>query len=169
MENKTDLRIWAKSIRKELDLSQKSGVIVEKIKNLDAYKCANNIMLYYPKRYEIDLTLLLDESKNFYLPRVCGENMEVCPYKKGDALNISDFKVCEPCTCPVNPEILDLVIVPALLVDKFNYRLGYGGGFYDRFLANIQAKTVILIAKELVVEKLPIEEFDISVDYVLTD
>ena len=49
-------------------------------------------------------------------------------------MEISNFGIKEPCSEPVAPDILDLIIVPALMVDKNGYRLGYGGGFYDRFL-----------------------------------
>lgn len=168
MNNKTDLRIWAKSIRKELDVEAKSLVLVDKIRNLDIYNSASNVMIFYPKRYEVDLTLLLDDSKKFYLPRVCDNQLEVCPYQKGGELIVSDFKVCEPCSEPIKPSKLDLIIVPALAVDKFNYRLGYGGGFYDRFLAENSIKTLLPIPQELVVEKLPTEICDIPVDIVIT-
>jgi 5-formyltetrahydrofolate cyclo-ligase len=64
--------------------------------------------------------------------------------------------------------MLDLALVPALMADAENFRLGYGGGFYDRFLAkNPHIKTIVVVAKELFVQSLPHDEFDISVDEVL--
>ena len=72
----------------------------------------------------------------------------------------------EPCTEPVEANILDLIIVPALMLDFKNYRLGYGGGFYDRFLAqNSNITTVSLIPVELFTESLPHDEFDIAVNH----
>lgn len=106
--------------------------------------------------------------KNFYLPRVCGENLQICPFKKGDKLVTSSFNICEPCSNFINPRNLDLVVVPALMADKFGFRLGYGGGFYDRFLVeNNTVKTILPIAKELIVEELPHEEFDIKIDEII--
>ena len=76
--------------------------------------------------------------------------------------------MCEPCSNFINPRNLDLVVVPALMADKSGFRLGYGGGFYDRFLVeNKTVKTILPIAKELIVEELPHEEFDIKIDEII--
>ena len=64
--------------------------------------------------------------------------------------------------------MIDLVIVPALAVDKNNYRLGYGGGFYDRFLRDKSVTKIVCIPKELIVESVYPEKFDIPVDIVVT-
>ena len=126
-------------------------------------------MIFYPKQYEIDLRPLLSDNKNFYLPRVHEKSLEVCSYKIGDPLKISDFGVSEPTTPEESPKILDLIIVPALMTDKNGYRLGYGGGFYDRFLsANSNLKTICALPKELIVEALPCDDNDIKVDVVIT-
>ena len=89
-------------------------------------------MLFYPTQYELDFRELLNDNKSFYLPKVSGKNLLVCPLTK--QLKKSELNIYEPCSEPVDPKILDLVIVPALMADKNGYRLGYGGGFYDRFL-----------------------------------
>lgn len=169
MDKKTDLRIWAKGLRKNLDVSTKSLVIVKNIRNLECYKMAKHVMIFYPKKYEVNLLALLDDDKEFYLPRVSGENLLVCPYKKDDEISISDFNICEPCSNPVDASCLDLILAPALVVDKNNYRLGYGGGFYDRLLSKNTVKSIVPIPKDFVVECLPIEETDIPVDIVVTD
>lgn len=168
MDKKTDLRIRAKALRKELDISSASSNIIRLVRKEHYYINAKNVLLFYPMKYEIDLRDLLNDDKNFYLPKVSGDKLYVCPFKKGDELRQSGFKVEEPCSSPVSPEILDLVFVPALMVDAENYRLGYGGGFYDRFLSQYNNFiTVIAIAKELCVEKLPRESFDIKADFII--
>lgn len=168
MDNKTALRTRAKEIRKKLDVLQLSQIAVEKLRMSDFYKTAEHVLLFYPLKYEINLLELMNDDKKFYLPKVSGENLFICPFSKGDTLEISEFNVKEPCSNPVNPKILDLIIVPALMTDRKNYRLGYGGGFYDRFLAKYPAvKSVIPIANELIIEKLPHEDFDIKCDFVI--
>lgn len=169
MDSKTDLRIWAKSIRKTLDICAVSSVIADKIRVNNFYKNAENVMLFYPAKYEVNLLSLLDDDKNFYLPKVCGDKILVCPFKKGDQLVVSNFKINEPCSEPVSAQVLDLVLVPALAVDKAGFRLGYGGGFYDRFLPLVPAKTVVPIPHQLYLETLPVEKFDVPVDCVITD
>ena len=169
MDNKTDLRIRAKIIRKTLDLEAVSAGLTAKLQAQDFYKAAKNIMIYYPKEDEFNFLGLLKDDKNFYLPRVDGDLLHVCPYCAGDKLECSSFKVMEPCTAPVDTKILDLVIVPALTADRHGYRLGYGGGFYDRFLvANPDVLSVVLIPRELFTESLPVEKFDMPVNNVIT-
>jgi len=168
MDNKTDLRIWAKSIRKTLDISSKSAAIASKIKAFDEYQAAKNVMLFYPKRFEINLLSLISDNKNFYLPRVCGDKLLVCPFKNGDELKISDFKVCEPCSEPIDPLNLDLVIVPALALDRNGYRLGYGGGFYDRFLSKYSVKSLAVAPDELLLSSVFPEQFDVKTDFIIT-
>lgn len=115
--------------------------------------------------------LNVTRDKTFYLPKVDGENMLVCPYKNGDELTESAFKTLEPITTPINPEILDLVFVPALMVDKHLHRLGYGGGFYDKFLSkhSLKSKKIVAIPSALMVEKLPSEDFDAKIDVTICE
>lgn len=168
MDEKTDLRIKAKSIRKGLDIGNISQKLVDKIRQNDDYINAKNILIYYPKVYEINFLALLNDDKCFYLPKVNGKDLFVCPYKCGDILKKSDFNIEEPCSEPVDGIIIDLAIVPALAVDKKNIRLGYGGGFYDRFLAKYpNIKTIVALPEQLCFNKLPSENFDIPVDIVI--
>lgn len=168
MQKKTELRKTAKELRQNLDIKAISHKICEKIRALEEFKNAQNVMIFYPLKDEIDLLELLDEEKNFFLPRMTGLNLNVCPYKKGDKLEVKQFGVKEPKTHPVAPKLMDLMIVPALMVDSKNYRLGYGKGFYDRLITKTNAKTVVGLPKELFIEELPTEAHDKAVDIVIT-
>lgn len=168
MQKKTELRKTAKELRKNLNIKDISHKICEKIRALEEFKNAQNVMIFYPLKDEIDLLELLDEGKNFFLPRMTGLNLNVCPYKKGDKLEVKQFGVKEPKTHPVAPKLIDLIIVPALMVDSKNYRLGYGKGFYDRLITKTNAKTVVGLPKELFIEELPTEAHDKAVDIVIT-
>lgn len=162
---KTALRKWAKEERKKYCCD---SVLIEKLIETEEYKLAKNIMIFYPLKDEVNLLpILKDKTKNFYLPKIDGKNLLCCPYLEGDELCESCFKTKEPkASNAINP---DMVIVPALAVDKNNYRLGYGGGFYDRFLAHQNCKTIVCIPHQLVVETVYPEEFDVPVDKVITD
>lgn len=168
MENKTGLRTKIKRLRKELDIDYKSCIICDKIKAWDVFIKANNIMLFYPAKYEINLLDLRECGKTIFFPKVNGNDLYVCP--DCGIFEKSYFNINEPCSNPISPDILDLIIVPALAVDKSNYRLGYGGGFYDRFLALYpDIMTVTPICKEFIYEKLPTDNYDIPVNYVISD
>ena len=168
MEDKNNLRIHAKNLRKTLKIDTISEKMVNLIRENYVYKNSQNVMLFYPTEHEIDLRELLKDSKNFYLPRVSGKDLEVCLYKYGDELIKSNMGIYEPTCNSIKPEILDLVIVPALMCDKNGCRLGYGGGFYDRFLVKIpHVKTLVVIPKELLTDKLPSQEHDIKIDNII--
>ena len=166
---KQRLRKLVKEERKKLDIKTLSNKLVEKLKLTNEYKQAKNIMIFYPKGDEINLlSLLEDKSKNFFLPKIKGDNLLCCPYAQDDELYDSCFKTKEPSSEPVEKNIIDLVIVPALAVDKNNYRLGYGGGFYDRFLSDISAKKIVCIQAEFVFETVYPKIYDIRIDKVIT-
>lgn len=167
MNDKQQLRKWAKAFGKlREDASYK---LVHKLIETDEYKQAKNIMLFYPIKNEVNLLeLLQDNSKTFFLPKIDGQKLLCCEYKNGDILCESCFKTLEPTSKPIDKNIIDLVIVPALCCDKNNFRLGYGGGFYDRFLADYKGKTVVCLPKELVIDTIYPDEFDIAVDNIVT-
>ena len=171
MQEKKELRIKAKEIRNSLDIETISENIVKNILGLKVYQDAKNVMIFYPLKYEIHLLALLNGNKNFYLPRVNGSELLVCPYKTGDELIISKFNTKEPTSKPVNPNILDIVFVPALMIDENFNRLGYGGGFYDRFLSQnaTNATKIVAIPSQLIIENIPSESFDIKMDIIVTE
>lgn len=171
MVEKKELRKKAKEIRTSLDMKELSAKIIANILQQEEYKKAKNVMIFYPLKHEVDLLGLLEINKSFYLPKVQGDNLLVCPYKKGDKLIESKFQTKEPITEPVNPDILDIIFVPALMADKNCNRLGYGGGFYDRFLSDksIKAVKIIAIPSQLITDNLPCEDFDIKMDLIVCE
>ncbi len=167
MADKIELRKNAKNIRKNLDMKKISADLTDLIRKNEIYLQAKNVMLFYPTEFEVDLRELFADNKNFYLPRVDNENLLICPYCK--ELKKSSLGIYEPCSSPVSPEVLDLVIVPALMCDENGYRLGYGKGFYDRFIKKYgqNFKTICAIPKELFTNDLPHDEFDQKADVVV--
>lgn len=64
---------------------------------------------------------------------------------------------------------IDLLVVPGFAYDKRGYRIGFGGGFYDRFLTSFKGKTVSLAAQFQILDKIPINQYDQKVNQILTD
>ena len=72
-------------------------------------------------------------------------------------------------TTEVSKIEIDLVLVPGLIFDEKGYRIGFGGGYYDRFLSNFPNRTAALIYSRQLTSKLPIEPFDIPVQNLITE
>lgn len=108
------------------------------------------------------------------LPRVVGKNRPLVfhLWSKGDATEAGPFGIREPIeTAPV--ALPDVLLVPLLAVDRDGYRLGYGGGFYDRTLESLRSVgkaslAIGLAFPELVTDRLPREPHDIPVEWILT-
>ena len=147
-----------------------SKKIAEQLCHTEFYMKSKNVLLYYPLKNEVDLLSLLDDcSKTFYLPKIHGNNLVCCPYKSGDRTSLSCFNTKEPLTKPCEKSNIDLAIVPALACDINKYRLGYGGGYYDRFLQDFCGITAACIPYSLSVDTVYAEPHDVKLDYIITE
>ncbi|HLS60601.1 MAG TPA: 5-formyltetrahydrofolate cyclo-ligase [Virgibacillus sp.] len=69
----------------------------------------------------------------------------------------------------INKKRIDLLIVPGILFDKNGYRIGFGGGYYDRYLADYPNETVSLLTRAQLIEDLPVHSLDINVKQLITE
>lgn len=174
-QNKKLIREFCRDIRQKLYLSGEldriSSLIVKNILKSEVFKTSKHIMLFYPIKDEINLLELLQyNDKTFYFPKCDGKNLFVCPnsaeYKK------NKYSIPEPISPSIKDlSILDIVFTPALCADENLYRIGYGGGYYDRFFndKNIKAKKIIPISEKLICTKLPHQDCDIQCDDIVCE
>ncbi len=160
------------------DKLKKDSVIAASFLNSDFYKGADEILCYYPIKSEIGtleiISKAIEDGKKLLLP-VCHENKGVMQFyrikdftelKSGKyGIQEPDTEKCKALDCFTNA----VCIVPAYAYDLRGFRLGYGGGYYDRFLADFKFTTIGLCYDELVADVLPKDKFDIKVDYIITD
>lgn len=158
-----------------------SEVIIEKLTSISEYLNSTNIMTFVSYSSEVDTHNLiiraLAEGKKVYVPVTKRNPREMNPsrIKSFEDLVPGYFNILTPKKEKVEivePEKLDLVIVPGVLFDKAGFRIGYGGGYYDRFLPQLRKDVKkIAIAFELQVQsdKLPVNSFDIPVDMIITE
>jgi len=173
-KTKQNYREQAKETRKTLDIKQISTVICGKMTELNEYKNAKIIAAFYPCGSETDITPLFeDKNRKWYLPVLTdNENMEFRRLETRTELTPNKYGIHEPCSGEkISPEQLDLIIIPALAVDKHGHRLGYGKGYYDRFLAKLpdNCAKIVPIADELIVKILPVDEYDVAVDIAVSE
>jgi|TARA_B110000444_G_scaffold98992_1_gene93812 5-formyltetrahydrofolate cyclo-ligase len=131
---------------------------------------------YYPYNYEADTLEVLKklENKNYQisLPKISKNNkMNFYQWSFKEPLSINTFGIPEPISKKkVNPEIL---LIPLVAYDGALNRLGYGGGFYDRYISSItNDKKIIKIGLGFSfqkINKLPTNQFDKKLDYIITE
>ncbi|MBR2896134.1 MAG: 5-formyltetrahydrofolate cyclo-ligase [Oscillospiraceae bacterium] len=142
----------------------------------ELYKNAVTMFCYIGTDREIDTRALLEralaDGKRLALPLCVGKGiMEARAIQSLDDLVAGKFNIPAPhADCPVvAPEAFDLVIVPCSTGNAKGQRLGYGGGFYDRYLGKTQCPKVLLCREKLVTEDIPVEEHDLVMDYLTTE
>jgi 5-formyltetrahydrofolate cyclo-ligase len=158
---------------------KRSKIIAEKFLNTDYYINSSNILIYYPFRSEIDVTIIIKEAlknkKNIILPRIYNRQLKLFYVNDLEKqLEKGTYNIMEPTIdlcMPAEISDIDLVVVPGVGFDKKLNRLGYGGGFYDKLLLRIpkEVKKIALCFDIQVVDSIPASKNDVRVDLLITD
>lgn len=142
----------------------------------EAYRRAKVLLCYVGSEREINTSVLLhtalQDGKTLALP-LCVEKgvMEARQIQGLGDLVSGRYGILAPrLTCPaVEPEALELVVVPCCTGNRRGERLGYGGGYYDRYLPRVSCPTMLLCRRHLLTEEIPLEEHDLRMDYLVTE
>lgn len=150
------------------EVMQASASLITQIRQLETYQKARVIGLYMPIKNEPDLTPLSQDGKKVLLPKVTNLDLIYVAWQQGEALIRSGLGILEPAGNHDESESLDLLIIPAIALDIKGNRLGFGKGFFDRFLMHQRPKLVIgVIYPFQRQEKLMTSKLDMPVDLVL--
>ena len=152
-------------INKRLELSRSevlaySTNIIEQIKKLEFYNDKLLIASFMPINNEVEIKL---ENKMCY-PKVEGNDLVFYipeSFKKGY------FDILEPIGTKVDKNDIDIIIVPLLYFDKYNNRVGYGKGFYDRYLKDYKGITIGVAYDFQEVDKIDVKPTDVKLDYII--
>jgi len=145
---------------------------------LEEYAQADCIALYAPAHNETDTELLLAAAlhagKRVLYPAVCGHQMVFRRVERIEALQKGAFGIMEPCPTGADHQVdkADLIVVPGVAFDLTGHRIGYGKGFYDRFLHH-PGCTAHLIGLchdfQLTVGRIPFDAHDIPMEIIVSD
>lgn len=165
---KKDIRKQMIEKRQSLSLQEKERfdqAIVTSIRKDSRYQMASTVALFYPMSCEIDVRELLKDDKIFLFPKVEGNHIKFYPYQENMRFTKSAFGVYEPDEGKPYEKQIDFMIVPALAIDYACHRIGYGKGFYDRYLYLQRPKTAIgVIYPFQLVDYIEINEHDQVLD-----
>jgi len=174
--DKTALRKQIREQKRNMTQSQiidKSKKLAELFLACKAYQQAKTVYGYLPYNQEVRTVAMLEQAlkdgKKVAVPKVYGDTMRFIYMEDFSKTEKSSFGIPEPIADgPVAEDKTALVLMPGLAFTKNGDRMGYGGGYYDRFLSDEpDHPTVALCYDFQVVDTLPTEEYDIPVDAVL--
>lgn len=165
-DRKDNLRDRARRERQQKFMPCNFNVILRAPEIANASTVASYISYEFePSTVEINEAFLRD-GKTLVLPRIHGEHLEWVRWDGNPDNLLTKKKISEPVGAPIEDlSIIEAIVVPALRIDQSGYRLGQGGGYYDRALPHLKAwKIGLVYAGELNSEALPHEEHDIALD-----
>lgn len=179
IKNKNHLREQFKLIRNSISAETKKQAdyfIYNHFINSDLISDFDVFLCYVSVNSEADtiqiINYLLERKKKVAVPHCCGSEMDFYEIESIDDLTVGAYGIP---TVKINnhkkAEVFSnaLCIVPALSFDFKGNRLGYGGGFYDRFLSKNKVKTLGITYDKCLTNNLPFDEHDKTIDLILTD
>ncbi len=179
MDNKNALRQQARAAREaweERYLQRADSAIARRILEMEIWRAADTVFTYISIGREVDTRTLIEaalaQGKRVCAPRCIRKGrMEARRIRSIRELVPASFGLLEPpeSVALVRPGEIDLILVPCLAADNAGYRLGYGGGYYDRFLAGAKGVSICLCRERALWESVPRDAHDARVDFVVTE
>ena len=160
---KREIRHKIKNMRQMLTEGERisaADAVFSQLEQTAAFMLADRILMYHSLPDEV--------STHAFLPRVNGVNLEILPYDE-QRLELGSFHIEEPTgENTVDPEEIELIVVPAVAFDRKGTRLGRGKGFYDRLLASTKAVTIGVGYDFQLIDEVPAEPHDVPMNMVVT-
>ncbi|MDM5315904.1 5-formyltetrahydrofolate cyclo-ligase [Fictibacillus sp. b24] len=175
---------WRKKIKqmllltKEDERRKKSKAISNLLFETEEWNKAQSVGITVARKFELDTSFIIkkawEEGKKVGVPKCYSaeKQMQFREMRSYDELENVYMDLFEPrmdATQLITSDQIDLIIVPGLVFDRRGYRIGYGGGYYDRYLQTYQGLKISLAYSFQTTDTLPHEEFDIPVDHIITE
>ena len=170
-ELKNRIRESLREKRGQIDedfLKKKSKEVCDIFLSSTLYKDSESIFCYVPYSNEIDtrsiLNRILLDSKILLIPKIVGKEMLAVKVDNLNGLIKNSYGILEPISDEgYDKEDIDIIIVPALGFDNNGHRIGYGGGYYDKYLVDYEGGTIGFVLKDFIIENFQHEDKDIPV------
>ncbi len=151
----------------------KDNLIYQKVINNKDILSSKTLLIYISINSEVDTIKIINyflNTKNIAVPKIIDNDMFFCYVTNLNELTSGKYNIPEPTNENIVTDFDNAIcIVPGICYDKENYRVGYGKGYYDRFLSKNKIKTIGLCYKECMIEKIDNDKYDYKIDEVITD
>ncbi len=161
------------------DITRKSALIKKRLFALEEFRHARAILFYVSYGSEVAthemIQACLASGKKVVVPctNATNKTLSLSELRRWDDLGVGSYNIQEPrmeCRCEVSLDAVDLIIVPGVAFDCAGHRIGHGMGYYDRLLSeNVEATKIGLAFELQVVEQIPAEHHDVSIDMIITE
>ncbi|MGV8084987.1 MAG: 5-formyltetrahydrofolate cyclo-ligase [Candidatus Bilamarchaeum sp.] len=173
---KEKIRLELLSLRdsmSEKEVSEKSSIICENLTAIPEIQSSKIIAAYFPIRNEVDIKPFIiwciKKKKTVLLPVTKKDEIQFCKIDSLSNLKEGKFGIFEPKDKYSFDGEIDVILVPGVCFDEKMHRLGYGKGYYDKFLKNSSSYKIGICYAFQVVSELPIETFDVPLEEVVTE
>jgi len=150
-----------------------SRQIQANLERIEDYRNAKSIAFYYPIGSEVktqDLMLkVLSLGKDVLLPKIQEDELDFRKITDLNSLEKGSFDIMEPKDNCEKSDKIDVIIVPTVGISVDGNRLGYGHGYYDRFLAKTDAISVALTYEKQIIKSVPSTENDVTINWIVTE
>ena len=156
--------------------------ICERFISLASFRFADTLLMYHPLKGEVNVNPIAEEAlklgKKVAYPKcnTLTSDMDFYFIESLNELESGAYGIYEPSKNNPKYDIKDrnahtgtIRLIPALLYDKSGYRIGYGKGFYDRYLAHFKGTKAGIVYSDFIIDELPRGRFDLAVDYILSE
>lgn len=157
-----------------LELEDLSSKIMNHLEQTELFQSASCIALYHALPGEVQTKAFIEKwykKKRILLPLVVGDDLQLHLYEGMSSVTVGSYGILEPkVESPIVAENeIDFIVVPGVAFDNQKNRMGRGKGFYDRLLSSLNIPKVGIAYNFQIVEKVPVEEFDKQMDYIITE
>lgn len=176
--NKRNIRSLISEKRDNISKNEKCFLderIIKFFMSLEEFIISKNICIYVNYKSEINtkkiIEIALENNKNIYVPRIKkNREMEFIKIKSLDDLEKNSMGILEPkLNLKESVEKIDINVLPGLAFDLEGGRIGYGGGYYDRYFYDKECLNISLCYEIQIINKIPMESHDIEYDYLISE
>ena len=176
--NKQEYRKYLLKLRDQLENRE---IFDKEIYNLfinsNLYKDSNDIFIFVNYKSEVNtkdiISYALNDNKNIYVPKTFIDKKEMIAVKINSLNDLvkDNYGILEPFNLSNTKEVFDIMIMPGAGFDLYGNRIGYGGGYYDKFIDkyNIEAIKIALAYSAQIVDFIEADEHDKKVDYIISE